>query len=160
MHVAGTFRASNVRTAPLRKTKLASDAAASARLMAEGLTMPAAAGRRCGAGTVDVWSICSPSGGGTAADASTGVRAPVSATVEAMDDPTILRAEVDGREATAEQLRFPAFAYGHFTAMQIRGRSVRGLELHLSRLDAANRELFGAGLGRRPGPRSDPARAR
>ena len=70
----------------------------------------------------------------------------MSVTVRAMDDPTILRAEVDGREATAEQLRFPAFAYGHFTAMQIRGRSVRGLELHLSRLDAANRELFGAGL--------------
>jgi branched-subunit amino acid aminotransferase/4-amino-4-deoxychorismate lyase len=63
-----------------------------------------------------------------------------------MDDPTILRAEIDGREATAEQLRFPAFAYGHFTAMQIRGRSVRGLALHLSRLDAANRELFGVGL--------------
>jgi branched-subunit amino acid aminotransferase/4-amino-4-deoxychorismate lyase len=70
----------------------------------------------------------------------------VSDTVRAMADPTILRAEVDGREATAEQLRFPAFAYGHFTAMQVRGRSVRGLALHLSRLDAANRELFGAGL--------------
>jgi branched-subunit amino acid aminotransferase/4-amino-4-deoxychorismate lyase len=63
-----------------------------------------------------------------------------------MDDPTILRVEVNGRDATAEQLRFPAFAYGHFTAMQIRGRSVRGLELHLSRLDAANLELFDAGL--------------
>ena len=63
-----------------------------------------------------------------------------------MDDPAILRTEVDGREATAEQLRFPAFTYGHFTAMQIRGRSVRGLERHLSRLDAANRELVGAGL--------------
>jgi branched-subunit amino acid aminotransferase/4-amino-4-deoxychorismate lyase len=63
-----------------------------------------------------------------------------------MDDPTILRTEVDGREPTAEQLRFPAFTYGHFTAMQIRGRSVRGLELHLARLDAANREVFGAGL--------------
>ena len=63
-----------------------------------------------------------------------------------MEDPTILRAEVNGRAVTAEQLRFPAFAYGHFTAMQIRGRSVRGLELHLSRLDDANRELFDAGL--------------
>jgi branched-subunit amino acid aminotransferase/4-amino-4-deoxychorismate lyase len=63
-----------------------------------------------------------------------------------MGDPTILRTEVDGREATAEQLRFPAFAYGHFTAMQIRSRSVRGLALHLSRLDAANHELFDAGL--------------
>jgi branched-subunit amino acid aminotransferase/4-amino-4-deoxychorismate lyase len=64
----------------------------------------------------------------------------------AMDDPTILRTEVDGRGATAEQLRFPAFTYGHFTAMQIRGRSVRGLVLHLARLDAANRELFGTEL--------------
>ena len=63
-----------------------------------------------------------------------------------MGDLKVLRTEVDGLEATAEQLRFPAFTYGHFTAMQIRGRSVRGLALHLSRLDAANRELFGAGL--------------
>ena len=70
----------------------------------------------------------------------------MSVTVKAMDDPKILRTEVDGSEATAEQLRFPAFTYGHFTAMQIRNRSVRGLELHLSRLDAANRELFGARL--------------
>ena len=63
-----------------------------------------------------------------------------------MGDPKILRTEVDGREATAEQLRFPAFTYGHFTAMQVRDRSVRGLALHLSRLDAGNGELFGAGL--------------
>ena len=70
----------------------------------------------------------------------------MSDTVRAMSDPTILRAEVDGRGATAEQLRFPAFAYGHFTAMQIRERSVRGLALHLARLDAANRELFDAEL--------------
>ena len=63
-----------------------------------------------------------------------------------MSDPKILRTEVDGREATAEQLRFPAFTYGHFTAMQIRGRKVRGLALHLARLEAGNRELFGVGL--------------
>jgi branched-subunit amino acid aminotransferase/4-amino-4-deoxychorismate lyase len=63
-----------------------------------------------------------------------------------MSDPRILRTVVDGRDATAEQLRFPAFSYGHFTAMQVRGRKVRGLDLHLTRLDAANRELFGAGL--------------
>ena len=63
-----------------------------------------------------------------------------------MSDPKILRTEVDGRDATAEQLRFPAFSYGHFTAMQVRGRKVRGLGPHLTRLDAANRELFGAGL--------------
>ncbi|GHA92365.1 hypothetical protein GCM10010392_18540 [Streptomyces clavifer] len=51
--------------------------------------------------------------------------------------------EIDGRPATAEDLRIPAFTgYGHFTAMQVRGRGVRGLGLHLDRLDAASRELF------------------
>jgi branched-subunit amino acid aminotransferase/4-amino-4-deoxychorismate lyase len=32
--------------------------------------------------------------------------------------------------------------YGHFTAMQVRRRATRGLDLHLARLDAANREIF------------------
>lgn len=36
--------------------------------------------------------------------------------------------------------------YGHFTAMQVRRRATRGLDLHLARLDAANRELFDAPL--------------
>ncbi len=55
--------------------------------------------------------------------------------------------EIDGRSATAEQLSAAAPAgYGHFTAMQVRNRRVRGLRLHLDRLDAANREMFGAGL--------------
>ncbi|MFE7751460.1 aminotransferase class IV [Streptomyces sp. NPDC057428] len=55
--------------------------------------------------------------------------------------------EFDGRPATAEDLRVPAFAgYGHFTAMQVRDRTVRGLDLHLERLDSANRELFGPPL--------------
>lgn len=36
--------------------------------------------------------------------------------------------------------------YGHFTAMQVRGGATRGLRLHLARLDAANRELFGEPL--------------
>ncbi|MEV4441279.1 aminotransferase class IV [Streptomyces sp. NPDC049577] len=36
--------------------------------------------------------------------------------------------------------------YGHTTAMQIRDGRVRGLGLHLARLDAATRELFGRGL--------------
>ena len=36
--------------------------------------------------------------------------------------------------------------YGHFTAMQVRDGRVRGLGLHLARLDAATRELFGTGL--------------
>lgn len=33
--------------------------------------------------------------------------------------------------------------YGHFTAMQVRDGRTRGLDLHLARLDAAHRELFG-----------------
>jgi hypothetical protein len=41
--VAGTSRTSNVRMTPLRKTKLASAAPASARWIAAGLTTPAAA---------------------------------------------------------------------------------------------------------------------
>jgi branched-subunit amino acid aminotransferase/4-amino-4-deoxychorismate lyase len=55
--------------------------------------------------------------------------------------------EIDGRNATVEQLTAAAPAgYGHFTAMQVRNGRVRGLGLHLARLDAANREMFGAGL--------------
>jgi branched-subunit amino acid aminotransferase/4-amino-4-deoxychorismate lyase len=56
--------------------------------------------------------------------------------------------EIDGHRATVEQLSAAAPAgYGHFTAMQVRNGRVRGLDLHLAGLDAANRELFGAGLG-------------
>jgi branched-subunit amino acid aminotransferase/4-amino-4-deoxychorismate lyase len=60
---------------------------------------------------------------------------------------TAVQIEIDGRSATVEQLSTAAPAgYGHFTAMQVRDRQVRGLGLHLARLDAANREMFGAGL--------------
>lgn len=42
---------------------------------------------------------------------------------------------------------YPALSnYGHFTAMQVRDRQVRGLDLHLTRLDTATRELFDLGL--------------
>jgi branched-subunit amino acid aminotransferase/4-amino-4-deoxychorismate lyase len=55
--------------------------------------------------------------------------------------------EIDGRDATVEQLRAASVAhYGHFTAMQVRESQVRGLDLHLARLNAANREVFGADL--------------
>ncbi|KOX30837.1 MULTISPECIES: aminotransferase class IV [unclassified Streptomyces] len=37
--------------------------------------------------------------------------------------------------------------YGHFTAMQVRDGRVKGLGLHLERLDRSTRELFGRGLG-------------
>jgi len=57
------------------------------------------------------------------------------------------RIEIDGVAATVERLSAAAPAgYGHFTAMQVREHRVRGLDLHLARLDAANRELFGEGL--------------
>jgi branched-subunit amino acid aminotransferase/4-amino-4-deoxychorismate lyase len=59
------------------------------------------------------------------------------------------RIVIDGAEASPGQLRATALSsYGHFTAMQVRSRRVRGLDLHLDRLDAANRELFGAALDR------------
>ncbi|WP_327236746.1 aminotransferase class IV [Streptomyces sp. NBC_01317] len=55
--------------------------------------------------------------------------------------------EIDGRPATDDGLRFRALDhYGHFTAMQVRDGRVRGLALHLARLDSATREMFGAGL--------------
>src|SRR5260370_21707997 len=59
----------------------------------------------------------------------------------------LLRIEIDGASATADQLRAAAFgSFGHFTAMQVRARRARGLQHHVARLDAANRELFGVGL--------------
>ncbi len=57
------------------------------------------------------------------------------------------RIEINGQAATADRLAYPAIAnYGHFTAMQVRAGAVRGLGLHLTRLDQATRELFGGGL--------------
>jgi branched-subunit amino acid aminotransferase/4-amino-4-deoxychorismate lyase len=57
------------------------------------------------------------------------------------------RVEIDGLSPTSEQLRGLALgSHGHFTAMQVRDRRVRGLELHLARLAAANLEVFGAEL--------------
>lgn len=49
----------------------------------------------------------------------------------------------NGHPATAEDLRALALRnYNHFTVMQIRGRAVQGLQLHLQRLQAGTRELF------------------
>ncbi len=56
------------------------------------------------------------------------------------------RIEIDGRPAEGDELWHAAMAvsdYGHFTAMQVRERRTRGLDLHLRRLDEATRELFG-----------------
>jgi branched-subunit amino acid aminotransferase/4-amino-4-deoxychorismate lyase len=53
--------------------------------------------------------------------------------------------EIDGR-AVADQPLLGLVPYGHFTAMQVRGRRTRGLDLHLRRLDAAGRQLFDVGV--------------
>src|SRR5215510_14545522 len=56
-------------------------------------------------------------------------------------------AEIDGQPAGPADLHVLATVnYGHYTTMQVRDRRVRGLVLHLERLDTATRELFGAGL--------------
>ncbi|MEV6872348.1 aminotransferase class IV family protein [Amycolatopsis sp. NPDC051128] len=53
----------------------------------------------------------------------------------------------NGQAATAEELAPLAFTgYAHFTAMQVRGGRVRGLDLHLGRLRSASLELFGRAL--------------
>jgi branched-subunit amino acid aminotransferase/4-amino-4-deoxychorismate lyase len=58
------------------------------------------------------------------------------------------RAVIEGRPVDADA-RFALQArYGHFTAMQVRDRRVRGLGLHLARLESANLELFGVALDR------------
>jgi branched-subunit amino acid aminotransferase/4-amino-4-deoxychorismate lyase len=57
-----------------------------------------------------------------------------------------VRVEIDGQVVSAESLWSTASSFGHFTAMQVRGRRTRGLALHLDRLEAANRELFDTGL--------------
>lgn len=60
---------------------------------------------------------------------------------------TVLANEVDGHPARADELQFPALVnYGHFTALQVRKRAVRGLDRHLQRLDTATRELYDTGL--------------
>ncbi|UNX55187.1 aminotransferase class IV family protein [Georgenia sp. TF02-10] len=54
---------------------------------------------------------------------------------------------LNGRPASTEDLAPLAFAgFAHFTAMQVRDRAVRGLDLHLARLRSASHELFGAHL--------------
>ena len=54
---------------------------------------------------------------------------------------------IDGAAPSPEQLAHPALVnYGHFTAMQVRGRATRGLQHHLQRLETAHAELFGSAL--------------
>jgi branched-subunit amino acid aminotransferase/4-amino-4-deoxychorismate lyase len=62
---------------------------------------------------------------------------------------SVTRIELNGSPATAEDLRHLVQTnYGHFSAMQVREGSVRGLDLHLDRIEAATRELFGALIAR------------
>jgi branched-subunit amino acid aminotransferase/4-amino-4-deoxychorismate lyase len=63
------------------------------------------------------------------------------------EESVVPRIEINGLSPTVEQLRAATLdSYGHFTAMQVRNSRVRGLELHLTRLAAANREVFSADL--------------
>lgn len=55
-----------------------------------------------------------------------------------------LRSELNGGEVALDDLRTLALLnYGHFTSMQVLDGCVRGLDLHLQRLDRSTRELFG-----------------
>jgi branched-subunit amino acid aminotransferase/4-amino-4-deoxychorismate lyase len=64
-----------------------------------------------------------------------------------MSEVTGLRLEIDGRAADDEaRAMIDHGAWGHFTAMQVRDRRTRGLDLHLARLDAAQREIYSTGL--------------
>lgn len=57
------------------------------------------------------------------------------------------RMRIDGQVPTPEQLAIAAIdGYGHFSAMQVRNRRVRGLDLHLARLSGAQLEMFGTRL--------------
>ncbi len=59
------------------------------------------------------------------------------------------RMEVNGRPATDDELgQVARVNYGHFTSLQVRAGRARGVDLHLARLDAATRELFGHPLDR------------
>lgn len=53
----------------------------------------------------------------------------------------------NGRDASADTLAPLAFAgHAHFTAMQVRDRKIRGLDLHLDRLRSASMRMYGRAL--------------
>lgn len=57
------------------------------------------------------------------------------------------RAELNGQPATIDDFRALALVnYGHFTSMQVREGQVRGLGLHLERLNRSTQEMFGSRL--------------
>jgi branched-subunit amino acid aminotransferase/4-amino-4-deoxychorismate lyase len=56
--------------------------------------------------------------------------------------------EVNGHEADEAAVSLLEHdGWGHFTAMQVRGGRTRGLDLHLSRLEAAHSDVYGRALG-------------
>jgi 4-amino-4-deoxychorismate lyase len=56
----------------------------------------------------------------------------------------VLNVELNGRPpAPADLYRIAARNYGHFTTMQVRDGKVRGMALHLARLDDGNEKFFG-----------------
>jgi 4-amino-4-deoxychorismate lyase len=56
----------------------------------------------------------------------------------------VLNLELNGRAPDlAEMQRLATVNYGHYTSMQVRGGRVRGLALHLARLDDGNADFFG-----------------
>ncbi len=64
-----------------------------------------------------------------------------------MDDHRFPYVQVDGRAVAPDPLPTVLMGgFGHMTAMQVRSGRVRGLDLHLARLDSATRELFGQEL--------------
>jgi 4-amino-4-deoxychorismate lyase len=57
----------------------------------------------------------------------------------------VLNLELNGRVPDlAQTQRLATRNYGHFTSMQVRDGRVRGLALHMARLDDGNEEFFGA----------------
>jgi branched-subunit amino acid aminotransferase/4-amino-4-deoxychorismate lyase len=59
------------------------------------------------------------------------------------------RIELNGSPASADDLRQLVHTnYGHFSAMQVRDGGVRGLDLHLDRIERATQELFGTAIDR------------
>ena len=64
-----------------------------------------------------------------------------------MNPSLVHRLAINGREPEMGELaRLAQINYGHFTSLQVRSRAARGFSLHLQRLAAATRELFGSEL--------------
>ncbi|MBV7263498.1 aminotransferase class IV family protein [Photobacterium sp. WH24] len=61
--------------------------------------------------------------------------------------PNQATAVINGQLATGSQLSVLTFAgHAHFTAMQVRNGKIRGLDLHIERLQQASHHLFGKSL--------------